>query len=259
MTLGKMSNIRFLLTLVILFSLAFQVQAEDKDDITIFAASSLIGPLGELASVWEKAGNPSARLVYGPSATLARQITFGAPVDVFISANPNWTHFVKEKLGTRESEVLLVTNQLTLVANIQSEIKKAPTPLTKEWLGQLLETRRLAIANPETAPAGVYAKEYLIKLGIWQSLEGKLAYGASVRQALLYSERSDMLALVYKTDAAASKHVKTLADIPIEMSGEISYAALNIKGRPLGQEFIQFLRGSTSAQIWTKHGFGKVE
>ena len=113
---------------------------------------------------------------YAASPALAKQIENGAPADVFISADLDWMDYVEQrkliKAGTRAN---LLRNRLVLIApadsKVQAEIKPG-FPLAK-----LLGDGKLSMADPDSVPAGKYGKAALEKLGVWSSVESKVARG----------------------------------------------------------------------------------
>ncbi|GHF23256.1 molybdate ABC transporter substrate-binding protein [Kordiimonas sediminis] len=245
-----------------MLSLTAPVLAEDedlapRDQLSIFAAASLADVLPDLIHAWDSSHKQDAspKMIFGPSATLARQITLGAPADIFLSANPHWSSEIAKSLKTTQAPVMIAGNSLVLVGNKSIYTTATGSADLETLIGTIANAPRLAIANPATAPAGEYAHKFLHRTGQWDALQGKLALGNSVRQALLYAERSNMLAIVYATDAVASNHVHILGNIPKDMSGVITYSATNVTNRMSGQDFIAFLKSSAAGKIWASHGF----
>src|ERR1043166_6984051 len=160
----------------ILAVLAFSVQAQAP---TVLAAASLKEALDEVASFY-----PTKPVIaYGASSTLARQIENGAPADIFISADLDWMDYVDKKNllapGTRRN---LLANRLVLIAPAKQPVKLQPAPGFP--IAKALETGRIALAEPNSVPAGKYAKAAFETLGVWDQVAPRVAAAENVRAAL---------------------------------------------------------------------------
>ena len=161
-------------------------------DVLVAAASSLTDVLGRIAALFEQQGGERIVLNTGASNTLARQILAGAPVDVFISADETQMDVVAREIVAGSRRVLL-GNALALAV-----ARSGPRIATT---GDLLrpEVRRLAIADPTAVPAGVYARQFLERQGLWVAVQSRLVTFGSVRLALAAVEAGAAdAALVYR-------------------------------------------------------------
>jgi molybdate transport system substrate-binding protein len=116
---------------------------------------------------------------------------------------------------------------------------------------------RLALADPNSVPAGKYAKAAFEKLGVWDQVAGRVAAAENVRAALAFVARGEApLGVVYQTDAAAEPAVMIAGVFPPDSHPPIIYPAAALKGaRPEGRAFLQFLGGEQARRIFEKHGF----
>ena len=157
------------------------------------------------------------------------------------------------KAGTRTH---LLRNQIVLIAPADSRASIANGP--KFALAQALGTGRLAMADPDSVPAGKYGKAALEKLQVWPSVADKVARGDNVRAALNFVSRGEApFGIVYRTDAAADRKVRIVAAFPEDSHPAIIYpAALLAGGRsPAAEKFFSFLKSPDAAAIFRKHGF----
>ena len=224
----------------------------------VLAAASLQDSLTKAAQVWAAKGHQQPVLSFAASSALARQIEAGAPADMFISADEEWMNEVQGKglvrPGSRRS---VLGNQLVLIAPASSRGNLAIRrgfPLAKA-----LGSGRLAVADPDSVPAGKYAKAALTSLVVWPSVEGKLARGENVRAALLFVERGEVpYGIVYATDARVTKDVRIVGVFPATSHPPISYPmALLSAGRngPEAAAFCRFLLSSEGRAIFRSYGF----
>ncbi|WP_373353639.1 molybdate ABC transporter substrate-binding protein [Pseudoroseicyclus sp. CXY001] len=217
--------------------------------VTIFAAASLAGPLDAASALWEEESGHEAVLSYGGSSTLARQILAGAPADVFLSANAAWMDEVEAAgrivPGSRRD---LWGNALVLVA-------AAPGALALEDLPSALGGGRLATGLTDSVPAGIYAREALTALGLWDSLAPRLAEADSVRAALAFvALGAAPYGVVYATDAGAEPRVHVVATFPAESHAPITYPGAALTPGA-AEAFLAFLETPAARAFFTDAGF----
>ncbi len=251
-----MTNLMKKIAFIIGTSLAVSQLAEAK--VTVFAAASMTNALQQVAEDYKKV-KPSEEIVFSfaSSSVLARQITEGAPADIFVSADQKWMNFVAEKKAIVDaSRFVLVGNELVMIAPKDSKIDKVDLA-TKQWQNSLNGTF-LAVGDPDHVPAGIYAKVAFSHFGQWAELENKLARTENVRAALALVERGEApLGVVYATDAAASKKVKVVATFPAESHPPVEYPVAIVKERDNQdtQAFLQYLKSEEAKKVFIEQGF----
>jgi molybdate transport system substrate-binding protein len=187
--------------------------------ITVFAAASLTESLKEIGAAYEKQTGDKVRFNFGASSFLARQIEESAPADIFFSADEARMDGLEKGLIMKETRKSRLSNSLVIVVAADSALPiKSANDLTAA------KVKRLALADPKTVPAGIYAKAFLEKAKLWPAVESKLVPTDNVRAALAAVESGNVEAgMVYKTDAAISKKVKVACEIPAKDAPAISY------------------------------------
>ncbi|WP_137931852.1 molybdate ABC transporter substrate-binding protein [Mesorhizobium comanense] len=231
--------------------------AHADDKLTVFAAASLKDALDAVNKACEKKVGEAATISYAASSALAKQIEGGAPADVFVSADLDWMKYLSDKKLTKpETEVQLLGNQIVLVAPKDSKVK---TKVEKGFdLAKLLGDGKLAMGDFKAVPAGKYGKAALESLGVWSSVEGKVAQAENVRAALkLVSTGEAPLGIVYATDAKADKTVKVVGTFPEDSHPPIIYpiaqtADSKDKDAPA---FLKCVESSAAAKIFKEQGF----
>lgn len=225
--------------------------------LMILAAASLQEALENEADDWAWQGNPRPTLSFAASSALARQVTSGAPADLFLSADEGWMDTVEKagavKPGTRRD---LLSNSIVLVAPKSSA---ATVDLADP---ASLGSGPLAIADPDAVPAGKYGKASLRRLGLWNGLAGRLVRTENVRAALALVETGEApLGIVYATDAKASNKVRVVARFPDDSHPPIRYpvAILADSSNPQAEPFARFLASPRGRAIFARYGFGTVE
>jgi molybdate transport system substrate-binding protein len=229
------------------------------ENVTVFAAASLKDALDDLAAQYEKAKGDKLVISYAASSALAKQIESGAPADLFISADLDWMDYLAQrKLIDPASRADLLKNRIALVAPADSTVR---TEIVKGFpLAKLLGDGRLAMADPDSVPAGKYGKAALAALGVWSSVEAKVARGENVRAALLFVSRGEApLGIVYTTDAAADKKVRVVGIFPESTHPPIIYPVALVAGRkgaaPVA--LLEYLKSPAARATFDKYGFGR--
>ena len=230
---------------------------DDPGELLVFAAASLADALGEIEDAFEARNQVQLALSYGGSQMLAQQIASGAPADMLISAGVFPVNFLAEKGLLEAAGTDLLVNKLVMA--VRSTDKYQVTSM--ENLG-VPPSQRLAVANPELAPAGRYARESLMHLGLWDKIQPKLVFGADVRATMAYLESGNAdAALVYATDARAGRNVEILDIVPPDSYSRITYPVAIVKGgrAVAAKDFLEFLRSAAALEIFRKHGFEPAE
>jgi len=121
------------------------------------------------------------------------------------------------------------------------------------------EVRRVALAEPASVPAGVYSRRYLTDEGLWNKLESKIVPVQDVRATLASVESGNVEAgFVYKTDAAMSKKVKIVYEVPLERGPEITYPFAIVKDsrhKAAARDFLTYLQMAPAKELFQKYGF----
>ena len=246
-------------TLVLTLLLLLPGVARAQQHLTVFAAASLTDAMKDIDTAWQAQHHPALRLSFASSSTLARQIAQGAPVNLYASADEKWMNYLAQRhllaKGTRQD---LLSNQLVLI--VPADHPQHLTISPKLDLSALLGSGgRLAIGDPNTVPAGIYARQALQKLGLWAQAKDHLAPAADVRSALLLVERGEAPAgIVYATDAAISKQVMVAGVFPPGSHPPITYpfALLKSGDTPQAKALLAFLGSKQAKQIFAARGFG---
>ncbi len=247
-----------LLSLLCILLLPLAAQAQE---LTVFAAASLTDAMKDVSAQWAKVGHQPLRLSFGSSSTLARQIEQGAPADVFASADEKWMDYLAEKkLIVADTRKDLLGNDLVLVVPADKPRHVTIDP-GFDLTGLLGPGGRLAVGDPAHVPVGIYAEQALKKLGLWASIEPRLARTDDVRSGLLLVERGEAPAgIVYTTDASVSKGVMVAGTFPASSHDPVSYPfALTKTGDTAeARALLAFLAGPQARAVFVQRGF-KVE
>lgn len=227
-------------------------------ELAVFAAASLTEVMKDIAPVWEAGGRAKLRFNFAASSTLARQIEQGAPAAVFASADEQWMDWVQQRdLIVPETRRTLLGNTLVLV--MPKDIARPISLSAGLDLSALLGADgRIAVGDPSNVPAGIYAKQALTTLGLWEVARPRLAASDSVRSALLLVERHEApLGIVYATDAAVAPGVAVAGAFPEGSHTPITYpfAIPRAGDSAAARAFLAFLSTPEAQAAFTRRGF----
>ncbi|MFW6387397.1 MAG: molybdate ABC transporter substrate-binding protein [Thermodesulfobacteriota bacterium] len=233
---------------------AFGPAGSSAAQIRIAAAASLSDAIKATIIAYKNL-HPDTEILpnFASSGALARQLTSGAPADIYISANSKWMAYLEEQNGIEpHTKVTLAQNTLVFTGLPDEEIT---------GIDSLTGLNRISMANPASAPAVQYTQQALRATGIYPRLqqERRLIFAKDVRQALLYADHGEANgAFVYRTDALLAQHAQILFQVDPALHPQIEYpAAMTRSGvkNPAALDFFAFLQQETTRTIFRNHGF----
>ena len=231
--------------------------AEEPVTIMVAAAASLEKSYtGALIPMFrEKYPHITVEGTYDSSGKLQTQIEEGLAADVFMSAAMSQMNNLKDQsLVDADSIVQLLENKLVLVAPIDSTTDIAS-------FEDAVKADTVAIGDPESVPAGQYAKEALTNLGVYDTIEAKASLGTNVTEVVNWvAEGSADIGFVYATDAASNADkVKILAEAPEgSLTTKVIYPVGIVAAsehKDAAQLFVDFLKSPEAIAVFESYGF----
>jgi molybdate transport system substrate-binding protein len=226
-------------------------------DTIVFAAASTKDVITDIIKMYEKTHPGHVVPSFGSSGDLAKQIQNGAPASIFISADVKWMDYLtKAKLIDNDSRRDLLGNELVLIAPVDST-----SPVSLDNLASQLNGGKLALGDPDSVPAGRYAKAALDSMKQWDALQGSVVRAKDVRAAMAFVERGEAAAgIVYATDALVSQKVRIVATFPEATHPPIVYPLALIAGHDdeAARAFFAYLQGPQAANVFLSAGFSVI-
>lgn len=252
---SRLSTVVFLLFIV---SSKCVIAAEQRP-LQVFAAASLAAVMEPIRQAYQDSHEQQILLNYGASSTLSRQISYGAPADIFISANPRWMQTLLDRhIISSGGSTNLASNSLLLVAPAGSSIPTSGQLPTAEQLKHWLQDRRLAVGDPLHVPVGLYAARALKFAELWNAVKTRLSPTESALSSLALLRRDEVaLGIIYKSDLASAPHLLTIAELPLPSGEHISYPAAIIGEDESGEaeRFMTFLQSAPVKRLFLEMGF----
>jgi len=248
------------LRLLLALSLAFGAYADNavaQDKMIVFAAASLKDALDDVNAAYKQTTRVEVVTSYAGSGALIKQIEQGAPAQVFISADRESIDYgAQKKVLREETRINLLGNELVLIAPADAKTGTITIDSNLD-LAALAGGGRIATGDVRAVPVGRYAQAALEKLGLWRSVQPKLAMVENVRLALALVARGEAaLGIVYATDARAEPKVKVIGTFPPDSHAPIVYpVALTAAAKPGAAAYLEFLQSPAARRIFEQRGF----
>ena len=231
--------------------------SSEKVELNISAAASLQEAMVELEKEFKNI-NPDVKLTVnlGSSGSLMQQIQEGAPCDLFISAGAKQMDALVE-YGTVEKDAVktLLTNDLVLVAAKGEKVDSLDALKTDD-------VEKIAIGDPESVPAGKYAKEVLDNTKLYDNVKDKLVLAKDVKEVLSWVQKGSADAgFVYLSDTVGAKGIKVALTTDEDTHSTISYPIAVLKAsekQDKAKAFEDFLLSDDGQTILEKYGFKKA-
>lgn len=230
--------------------------AAHADELVVSAAASLTNAFKDVGAAFEKQ-HPQTKVVlnFGASDVLMRQIVNGAPADVFASADESaMDKAVEAKVVAPATRRDFAANSLVLIVPADSRLAAT------SWrdIASMPQVKRIALADPDSVPAGRYAQGALKAAGLWDAVDAKSVRATNVRQSLDYVSRGEVDAgFVFGTDAALMpQNVKVLATVPTQTP--IAYPVARVepsRHAAEAQAFIDYVLSPAGQAVLAKYGF----
>ena len=224
---------------------------------TVAAASDLKFALEEIAANYKVDKKQEVRLVFGSSGVLWQQVKNGAPFGLLMSADEAYIDDLSKNGLTVDQGSLYAIGRIALLQKKGNPIKLATD--RDDLIKAITEAKKIAIANPEHAPYGRAAKEYLMSIGVWDLAQPKLIFGENISQATMFVLTGSADFAISALSLAISPQVQvqsTYVLIPNQLHKPLRQKMALIKNSASSaKDFYQYLQESKSRQIMGRYGF----
>ena len=237
--------------------------SRDGADTLVFAAATVKAALDDIVRAFAAAGGARPNIAYGPSPILAKNITDGAPADIFFSADTLWMDYLAErKLIRDDTRVDVVRNEVVLVQGENGRAGEGHRAVVVDSsfpIAGMVGAGPIAMCNPESHPAGRYAKLRLQEQRLWDVIASKVAIVENPQVAALMVGRGDATsAVVFATDVHGIEGVRIAGTFPDQAQSPIVYPAAITAGAPhleKARQLLMFLRSPEARKIFDGYGY----
>lgn len=254
--MGKSNIFRGLLIFFILATACNGSNKSETPELVIFSAISFSDVILDTQEYFQSKENVKLSFNFSGSQVLASQIANGAPVDLFISSGMRPVEYLLDKDLLLTESISYVTSNKLVIAISNDSYK-----IDINEVRDLYNLDRIVIADPEYAPAGIYAQQTLEKLQLQKTLESKIITASNARTALTYLETKNAdAAILYKTDAVNSDKVFIIDVIPESSYDSIKYPVVIVNSSDnieLAYKYVDYLLSPEFKNTLNSYGFGK--
>ncbi|MGH9612965.1 MAG: molybdate ABC transporter substrate-binding protein [Bryobacteraceae bacterium] len=216
-------------------------------ELFIAAAADLESLQTDVTAAFQKQTGAGLKFTIGASGILEKQIENGAPYDVFLSANEQ---YVKDLAASGAIDPATVRTYAYGRLGLWSRDGKIRD--IHQLLGK--DVRNVAIANPEHAPYGAAAREFLTRQGLWKQLQPKIVYGENVRETLQYAESGNVDATITSWSLLVNKRDAVLLPADHAPIAQAAGVVATSKQKTLARQFLDFLGSTEGRKILERHG-----
>lgn len=244
---------RLLILALFLFSLLTAGPAPAQEKLSVAVAANFIQTFKEMAAWFESKGGMKIEATFASSGTLYSQIINGAPYDLFLSADED-RPLKLYKTGNGEKPFVYARGRVVL----WSADKAFCRPPDWQEALKTKDVKRVAVANPKTAPYGAAAVAALQRAGLWESLESKIVYARDVAQAFQYATTGATNASFCARSSMPSPQAKKGCFYDLPEAPDIIQSASVLKrpqNREAAERFAAFLRSPEAETIRRKYGY----
>jgi molybdate transport system substrate-binding protein len=244
------------LSLFILLVTGCHKEAPSPQPLRIAAAADLAFAFKDIGEAFEKKTGRKVTFSFGSTGLLAKQITEGAPFDIFAAANESFVDdVVKSGACLGDSKELYATGRVVMWTKKGAEHKPAAlSDLSRA------EFAKIAIANPDHAPYGRAAKQAMQKAGVWDAVSSRVVYGENVQQTLQFAQTGNAEVSIVALSLATVSDGDYVVIDPA-MHDRLDQAMVVCKGAPgtrltaVGRDFERFVSSEEGRGVMRRYGF----
>ena len=246
MSLSKLLPVYLILQLI--------VSAAHAETLRLAVAANFTDVTNELVPRFEQQSGHTVKASFGSTGKLYAQLVHGAPFDILLAADESHpTRLVAEGLAVAETRFTYARGRLALWSSDARAFDDGERYLQQGVF------RRLAIANPRTAPYGAAAQQVLANLGVWESIIPKLVLGDSIAQAFQFAATANAeVGLVAASQVKAWPSHGSVWLIPEELHHPIAQQAVLLRrgeGNHAARAFLDYLHSSEAKRLIRDFGY----
>ncbi len=228
-----------------------------NDSLTIAVASNFTTTAAEIAAKFTEATDISVIIVAGSTGKLYAQIVNGAPFDIYLAADAHRPELLERSghavTGTRITyaigALVLWSQDATLKGRDCREALQAGA------------YGHIALANPQTAPYGLAARDVLVAAGLWEQVSERAVFGENIIQTFQFVATGNAtLGFVARSQVIGGRFAEPSCawPVPSSLHAELRQQAVVLSAsqeQNTAEQFLQYLQSATATEILLRHGY----
>ena len=221
---------------------------QPSEGIQVAVASNFSETIKELSKSFEEKSGTKVNLIFGSTGKLYSQIRNGAPYDIFLAADK------QRPLLLEKEEMALPHSRFTYAKGVL--VLWSPNMNNVVQLLHSKSFKHITMANPKLAPYGKASKEVLQNLNLWESLQGKIAYGENIGQAFHFIQSGNAeLGFIAESQFKSFKNKSSFWTVPSNLYTPIEQQAVLLNENEESSRFFEYLQSEEAKKIITEYGY----
>ena len=235
-------------------------KTKEASELRVAVACNFLSTLRGLVSIYQAESGDRIKIIAASTGKLYTQIIHGAPFDIFLSADSRRPDLlIKSGYAVAGSGFTYAFGRIALWSPRKQKKGHKSDDCYETLMGG--KFRRLAIANPKTAPYGVAAQQMLERLGLWRALQPKLVRGENIAQTLHYvdSGNAQLGVVALSQVLPLQERTRCIWEIPENLYQPIEQQVVLLKRSPeivAAERFLHFLRSRRAKELIRSGGYG---
>lgn len=239
---------------VLLYSITvLQFEPSYAEELRVAVASNFADTLAEIARGFERDTGQAVTVIRGSTGKLYAQIVNGAPFDVFLAADSYRPELLEnDSRAIKGSRFSYAAGRLVLWSPDSGLVDREGKILTND------DFRYLAIANPKLAPYGQAARETLIRLGLWGSLQDRIVRGESIGQTYQFvASGNAALGLIARSQLPVSNRTRqgSFWEVPASLHDPILQQGILLNDTQSARSFLEYMKTPPAQAIIIASGY----
>ena len=225
------------------------------ETVHIAAAANLRYVMPEIIAEYHLQSEDKIAVAYAASGTISNQIKHGAPYQLFLSANAGFIKPLIDAGLTKQQPFTYADAQLALFAVHDSAVQLDVNLAGLKHYLQTKPDKKIAIANPQHAPYGIAAKQYMMEQGVWSLAEPYLVQAENAGQLTQFTLTGNVALGFIPFSHAIQPAIQSkgrFLKLPVMLPQQ---GVLTLRATDAAEDFVRFLSDNRARQLFTEHGF----
>jgi len=221
------------------------------NSINVAVAANVSYAIKPLIHEFNKTNTTKIKIILGSSGKLTSQIKNGAPYDIFLSANMKYPNYLYENRLTTIKPVVYAQGTLALFSAKKRDLKD---------ISIINSMRKIAIANPKTAPYGKAAFQAISNAKLLDINIKKFVYAENISQTVQFALVAADVGFIAKSSLYSPKMKKykkgaNYIEVDKNLYKPIKQAMALLNNKKGSLAFYDFILSPKAKKIFKEYGY----